>query len=450
MPTHSLALQLAAIPAPTITVTTSVPTLGKPTYELPKALPALVEWGPGHSFAAKYRALVNGSPTAASVMRTRKRLMIGEGLSAVKNDKLGAYLSGTYGPQKNLGITGGIARALGIWMDDRAMHGVHAAVITWGEGGKVITNIRPLPYRSVGLGQVNPDTDTVEWGYICRDWAKKGNGRNQFPVLPIAMFNPATAAEYPVQLYVSDIPEDYYPAPDLQSVLNAMETEALLGRYHANAVGNRFTGSTIVSVRNPPAEQDSNGEVIEQSVIRDRFVKSFKKKHTTEGDGDSIVFLFNEDPEKAAQILAVPQGATPEAFEYLENYTRRQILAAAQVANPAIVGIAEGGSLGGGASAARTAYEIMINTQAVPAQAGVLGSLREWVALSPAKGGKPEELAINTAVPVRAQPSEDMVAQLLQDDDNAREYFGLSAYNESERAAAANRPPVTPPAPANV
>jgi hypothetical protein len=449
MATLSLDLKLAAIPAPTVTVTTRVPVLGKPEYEVPKDLPALVEWGPGHSFAAKYRALVNGSPTAASVMRTRKRLMIGEGLSAVKNDKLAAYLSGTYGPQKNLGITGGIARALGIWMDDRAMYGVHAAVIIWGEGGKVITNIRPVAYHTVGLGEIDPESEAVEWAYVCRNWAKKNESKGRFPVYPIPLFDPAKAAQYPEQLYVSDIPEDYYPVPDLQSVLNAMETEALLGRYHANAVGNRFTGSTIVMVQDPPAEQDSAGAIVPQEVVRDRFVKSFKKKHTTEGDGDSIVFLFTSDPEKAAQILAVPQGATPEAFEYLENYTRRQILAAAQVANPAIVGIAEGGSLGGDASAARTAYEIMINTQAVPAQAGVLGSLREWVALSPAKTPEADELAINTAVPVRAQPSEDMVAQLLQNDDNAREYFGLSAYNESERAAAATRPPVTP-VPANV
>lgn len=450
----SITLKLAAVPMPKTSIASALNGLGKPTWAVPNDIPKLVQWGNNHSFAQRLLDLIKGSPTAASVVRTRARLIAGQGLGMLEDEKLKTFFAGVYGPKKDNGFRNGFGRCLKIWAHDLAVFRTFAALIYWDAAGKNITGIEARAYKSVALGQLDlrEDVERVTWGYLCRDWANKGTGANQFPVLPVPMYDPSKAAQQPVQLYVSDIPDTYYPTIDLYSALNAMETEASLGRYQANTVANKFTAASVMVVPDPPARDDANGLPVPIDQLRREFIGATKKKFTGEGDAESLMVIFTDNPEQAAKLFAVPSGATYQLYDSLEGYCRRVILSALQVANPAVVGISDGASLGGDGNAMRIAYELEINTHAEPAKTEIIGAVKDWLLFTPvAKAKDLESLGIDTAVPVRPTPSEATVLQLFQSDELAFEYFGMGAYWEREatfREANPTPEPAAPGAPA--
>lgn len=376
MKISSIELRLAAVEAPRISLNRTT-----------KA----VEWGRSHTYAAQLLELVRNSPTQSSISATRARLVAGEGLTDTRNTALTAFLGA------KLFINGkpSKTRFLSALAQDYSVFGGYAFQVIPARGGAV-AELHYQRFSTVACGEMDAD-EMVPNYYLCRDW----KDRRKYPVQPIPAYDPSSkTAEAQLYYYhnaASD--QDYYPQLAYTAVLNYLQTEADLGRYHVGNVSSRFSAGTILSLPAPREITDADGNVITVEYQQRRFNEALKENFTGP-DGDRILTLFGDDPEKLARLQPFTDGTPSDLFSTYASLCREQILAANRVPSPAIVGLSTGAGLGGEANTLRAAFSLYYSSVCRPDQLDILAGLRDVLAhVAGVDQGALDELDITTTLP---------------------------------------------------
>jgi hypothetical protein len=357
----SIELKLAAIEAPKLTLNRST---------------GMVEWGKGHSFPARLLELVRSSPTQSSITKTRAALVAGEGFTQSRSEALESFLTA------KLFVNGKPSRTrfLAALALDYATFGGYAFQVIPARGGAV-AELHYQRFATVASGEMNED-EMVTTYHLCRDWKDK----KRYPPTAIPAWSPASrlrhaeAGEASLYYYFNASAEqDYYPLPDFTSVLNYLETEAELARYHVSNVSSRFSVGTILSLPAPREFTDAQGNVVTVETQQRRFNDALKENFSGP-NGDRILTLFGDDPEKLARVQPFTDGTPGDLFSTYADLCRTQILAANRVPSPAIVGLGTGASLGGEANTLRAAFSLYYSSVCRPDQLDLLAGLKDVLA----------------------------------------------------------------------
>ncbi len=432
----SIELKLAAVDVPRIALNRST-----------KA----VEWGKAHTFPAKLLELVRNSPTQSSISATRARLVAGEGLTDTRNTALTAFVNA------KLFVNGkpSKTRFLSALAQDYSVFGGYAFQVIPARGGTV-AELHYQRFSTVASGEMDAE-EVVPNYYLCRDW----KDRRKYPVQEIAAFDPDAGAAEP-QLYYyfnAAADQDYYPQPTYAAALNYLQTEAELGKYHVGNVSSRFSAGTILSLPAPQAYTDTDGNVVSAEYQQRRFNEALKENFTGP-DGDRILTLFGEDPEKLAKLQPFTDGTPSDLFSTYASLCREQILAANRVPSPAIVGLSTGASLGGEANTLRAAFSLYYSSVCRPDQLDLLAGLKDVFAhVAGVDQAALDELDITTTLPAeqgltatpqgQAQIDALIASTLPRINKLARltQMYGLSAADAEALVPADPAPDAATPAP---
>lgn len=412
----SIDLKLAAVETPKITLNRST-----------KA----VEWGKSHSYPAKLLELVRNSPTQSSISTTRTRLVAGEGLTETRNAALSAFLS------TKLFVNGkpSATRFLSALAQDHSVFGGFAFQVIPARGGAV-AELHYQRFGTVASGEMDEE-EVVRAYFLCRDW----KDRKKYPVQEIAAFDPDAIGTEP-QLYYyfnAAADQDYYPQPSYAAALNYLGTEAELGKYHVGNVSSRFSAGTILSLPAPREYTDTDGNVVSVEYQQRRIHEQLKLNFTGP-EGERLMTLFGDDPEKLAKLQSFTDGTPSDLFSTYASLCREQILAANRVPSPAIVGLSTGASLGGEANTLRAAFSLYYSSVCRPDQLELLDGLKDVLAhVAGVDQSALDELDITTTLPAEqgltATPAGQMQINALIASSMPRQYklarltqmYGLSA-----------------------
>jgi len=279
----------------------------------------------------------------------------------------------------------------------------------------------------VAMGEMDA-TGRVTKYWLCRDWSNT----SKYPPREIDAFDPSRKSGTQLFVYVDEGPgQEYYPDLSYQAGIIYMQLEAMLATYHHNNVGTNFALNIIVSVFSAPEddaeETDSEGNVTKAAVTKEQKVKKFESsfiERFTSAGGQNIMFVYGdgtaEGAEKMLKVQTVQGVSNAETYNTYTEIARQAILSAGQVTSPFVVGLPDKGGIGGGTEY-RDAYEMYDGTVAQPWKSAICASLLE---LYEAGGGVLEEtdndtspLTIVTAMPVKDHFSQDLLANVLDDDE---------------------------------
>lgn len=356
MHAHSIDLRLSAVEPPKITLVKST---------------GIVEWGKAHSFPARLLELVRNSPTQASITKTRASLVAGEGFTESRSAALNAFV------EAKLFVNGKPSRQrfLAALAQDYATFGGYSFQVIRARGGGV-AELHYQRFATVAATEMDAE-ERINSYWLCRDWKDK----RRFPPVQIAAYDPEAGGSEP-QMYVyqnSAAEQDYYPQPSYFAALNYLETEAELAKYHISNVSSRFSVGTILSLPAPREYTDASGNVVSVEAQQRAFVQGLKDNFAG-AEGDRILTLFGDDPEKLAKVQAFADGTPADLFNTYAALCREQILSANRVCSPVIIGLPSGAQLGGAGNEIRTAFQLYFSAVVRPDQLDILAGLRDVLA----------------------------------------------------------------------
>lgn len=417
--TSAVSLNLAAIKVP-------VPELNKSK--------GYVLWGAGHGFMREVLGYIKKSPTASAMLNRKAAFIAGEGFKVddEKYPKLKEWVKNVAPEGKRKLTANNLLKRLS---KDAAKLEGFAFQVAWAvsAGGKHIAGLQHQRFETVACGDFNED-GKVDSYWLCRDWSNT----RKYPPQQIPAFNPETAANEPVQLfvYVEEQPgQEYYPDLSYSAALPYMSAEGRLATFTDNQVKTRFTLTAIFKIlRGPKDKTMPNGTVLTAAQQRKAFEEGIQKKFSGE-EGEAILTLWGpsdggpDAAEKMADVETV-SVATGETYETVSKLCQQGILSAGQVTSPVVVGLPGEGGLGGNGSEIREAYEMYNNTVARPWQVALIEAFIEIAQYRPGLEGlelDPDAPALDIigSMPVRQHFSEDILAGVLDDDEiRAAEDYG--------------------------
>mgnify|MGYP000875622267 CR=1 FL=1 len=128
---------------------------------------------------------------------------------------------------------------------------------------------------------------------------------------------------------------EYYGIPEYISCVNWIELEYEISCFHLNQVKNGFMPSMIINFNNGVPSDDEMKDVVRQL-----------KADFSGAKGETVMFLFADGKDRAAEITPVQLNDSDERFIQLNKEITQGILTGHSVTNPGLFGVSQEGELG--------------------------------------------------------------------------------------------------------
>ena len=330
--------------------------------------PAIIEsmgtkWvlnGEDNSFFQYIIDRYNGSPTNAALIDAYVDRIYGKGLSIVNADTNAS----------EYGMLLSILNPKEVWkiVADFKMFGSSVLQIRYAKSTKRrIAKIEHLDRKSVGSDKVKKGVVTGYW--ISSDW---GNVLENEP-----KFYPAFGTTEKANIEIYEIKpykagKTYYADPDYLAGLSYANLEEEISNFSINHIQNGLSAGYILNFMDgkPPEEKQ---EELEARV---------KRKLTGSNNAGKVILSWNDDPDLAPTVVAIPSNANHEQWQFWADEARQQLLVAHRVTTPMLFGVKDNTGLGNNAGEMREGSKLLHETTIRPKQNQIIQALQEIVAVN--------------------------------------------------------------------
>jgi DNA-binding MarR family transcriptional regulator len=130
---------------------------------------------------------------------------------------------------------------------------------------------------------------------------------------------------------------DVYPLPEYYPALNYIDIDARISNFHQNNIASGFSAGHILQLfkGEPPPEEAR------------LFKRKLKEYHQGDSNAGSVMLVYNEKNEPAAELTPLMSSGLDTMFIELSKAVESNIFIAHQVVSPMLLGVKEEGQLGG-------------------------------------------------------------------------------------------------------
>jgi hypothetical protein len=209
---------------------------------------------------------------------------------------------------------------------DLELFGAFALEIIYSKDRNKIAEINYIPANKVRLSE---DGKSV---FYSNDWTNL----RKFAPIKYPVYNPRNPTTSQI-LYVKEYRPgvEYYGQPEYLSCVNWIELEYEISLFHLNQVKNGFSPSMVINFNTIPSE-DEMSDVVRQ--LKDDFSGARQ--------AGSVMFLFADGKERAAEINPVQLNDSDERFIQLNKEITEGVLTGHSITNPGLMGVNTPGELG--------------------------------------------------------------------------------------------------------
>jgi hypothetical protein len=278
-----------------------------------------VNYGEDNLYPDYLISLMNMSAKHNAILKRKSMMIGGNGWDTSNLDGVAiSFLSNSY---NELNLDQIVFRSA----YDLELFGSFALEIIYSKDKTKIAEINYIPVNKVRLSE---DNESI---YFCNDWTNL----RKFAPIKYPVYNPKNKTSNQI-LYVKEYRpgNEYYSQPEYISCVNWIELEYHISAFHLNQVKNGFMPSMIINFTTIPAD-DKMDEIIRQL-----------KNDYSGAQGETVMFLFSDGIDRAAQITPITLNNSDERFIQLNKEITQGILVGHSVTNPGLFGVSQEGEMG--------------------------------------------------------------------------------------------------------
>lgn len=369
-----------------------------------------VKWGENNLYPLYLIDLFSRSSLHHSIISSKVDYIVGEGFSYNENkdqhtDDVLLYAN------KNETWNDILKKAA----FDYVLFNGFALEVRRGKWKKDIVSIHNIDFHTVRSGKrIGTEIDElIEKYYICEDWKRYRSYGNS--VRSISAYRKDSLEEVQLIYFFNRTPgADYYPKPDYEGGLAAIETASEIANFQLSVIKNgMFPGLLINFFEGTLTEEEQRNKV---DQIQRKFVGS--------DPANKIVVSFNNNKETAPSIDPIQSNDNENKFKDIYENIKNEILYSHRVTSPMLVGDKTAGQLGG-STEILTAWQLFYNNVIKSAKQDILNVFNK---LGKEFGIK--ELTINTPQPISYVLSENVIKEVLTKNE-MRKLMGFDPIDES-------------------
>ena len=279
-----------------------------------------ISYGEDNLYPDYLISLMNRSAKHNAILKRKAMMIAGNGFNKTNVDGIAAqFLANPYNEMTIEEIAFRVAY-------DLELFGAFSLEIIYSKDKSKIAEVNYLPVNKIRLAEDHKNV------FFSNDWCNlRKFGPEKYPTFDAK--NP-TATQI---LYAKEYRPgtEYYGIPEYISCVNWIELEYEISTFHLNQVKNGFLPSMVINFTNGVPSDDEMKDVIRQL-----------KHDFTGAKGETVMFLFSDGKDRAAEITPITLNDSDERFIQLNNEITQGILTGHSVTNPGLFGISTPGELG--------------------------------------------------------------------------------------------------------
>ena len=276
----------------------------------------IVEFGEKNAFPEQLIYLINKSATHNSIVQQKVLYIIGEGVKGVPQEKIDKWNKYDTFQEFRYKIT-------------------HDVKVFGGFAVEVLYNRAGVPsYYHIDVSKIRT-LDHSQYFYA-EDWSKaKEADITNYPAYNPNLAKPMTKQLYYYREYRAGL--DVYPLPEYYPALNYIDIDARISNFHQNNIASGFSAGHILQLfKGEPTPEEAR-----------LFKRKLKEYHQGDSNAGSVMLVYNEKNEPAAELTPLMSSGLDTMFIELSKAVESNIFIAHQVVSPMLLGVKEEGQLGG-------------------------------------------------------------------------------------------------------
>jgi predicted transcriptional regulator len=276
----------------------------------------IVEFGEKNAFPEQLIYLINKSATHNSIVQQKVLYIIGEGVKGVPQEKIDQWNKYDTFQEFRYKIT-------------------HDVKVFGGFAVEVVYNRAGVPsYYHIDVSKIRT-LDHSQYFYA-EDWSKaKEADITNYPAYNPNLAKPMTKQLYYYREYRAGL--DVYPLPEYYPALNYIDIDARISNFHQNNIASGFSAGHILQLfKGEPTPEEAR-----------LFKRKLKEYHQGDSNAGSVMLVYNEKNEPAAELTPLMSSGLDTMFIELSKAVESNIFIAHQVVSPMLLGVKEEGQLGG-------------------------------------------------------------------------------------------------------
>lgn len=229
-----------------------------------------------------------------------------------------------------------------------------SSIVEWSKDWNKITKVEHIDFSKMRSEKVNPETGKIDKYYYCWDWELT----SKYPVVPIPTFDldekirnqDILTKEQYEKLNVKVLTDltkikyfhpyqpnyFYYPLPDYQGGMNAIETDIFSDQYGLKSFKNGMSSDYVITFIGNISDAQFKKEC-----------RAFIEMNTGSKSTGLPIFTRAKNKDEAIQIDKIPAPEKDERYSNINENVQSKILAAHKITSPLLVGVKTAGQLGG-------------------------------------------------------------------------------------------------------
>jgi hypothetical protein len=334
-----------------------------------------VMYGESNLYPQQLFDLKHGSPTHNSILKTKAKMMSGDGLlyNGLKTkEESEAFYKSLQGTQKaeldyllNNKVGGFKLEDLqDLLAQDYQDYGAYCYSILYNKDFTKIAGIKYYKVENIRCGKMN-EKQEIECYYYSRNWDKKT--QTQFKPVKIAAYKEGNKDTYEQMVYRKVGSLDYYGIPSYSGALNWVYTDFQMGVFHRSNMENGMNpGLHFKFYRKPASEEEE-----------DRIIASIKKQYMGAMRTGKMLATFNPDKESAMDIMPVETSNLDKQLMLVAELCDQKILTGHQLTTPMLAGISSKNGMSNNSGELETGYQLL-DGLTIAADRKVLRNDIEW------------------------------------------------------------------------
>jgi hypothetical protein len=295
-------------------------TEGLPIYTERITRSGYVSYGEDNLYPDYLISLMNRSAKHNAILKRKAMMIAGNGFVKDGLDGIAAsFLANPYNEMTIDEIAFRVAY-------DLELFGAFALEVIYSKDKSKIAEVNYLPVNKIRLAE---DRKNI---FFSNDWCNlRKFGPEKYP-----SYNPKNPVATQI-LYAKEYRPgtEYYGIPEYISCVNWIDLEYEISCFHLNQVKNGFMPSMVINFSNGVPSDDEMKDVVRQL-----------KNDFQGAQGETVMFLFSDGKDRAAEITPIALNDSDERFIQLNKEITQGILTGHSITNPGLFGIAIPGELG--------------------------------------------------------------------------------------------------------
>ena len=200
----------------------------------------------------------------------------------------------------------------------------YALEVIWNKAKTAIAELYHLPFQNIRIGK--------DKYFYSENWVDR-----KCEVIEYVPFNPMTRENrqlFYFKMYRAG--QGSYPLPDYIGAIRYIEIDTEISNWHLNSIKTGFSAQTLIQMfKGQPTPEEAR-------ITQKRFKDNFQGTN----NAGSVVLMYNEQNERAAEVTNLQPSDFDKQFLQLNEQVRNEIFVGHRISNPILFGISTAGALG--------------------------------------------------------------------------------------------------------